>query len=281
MVITYTVTIFNNLILRIAVFMKIYIMTDLEGISGVSSSSYISAARNRPDLIAEARKFMAADINACIEGCIRGGADEIIVKDCHGGGFNVTRAMIDPRADFIDGSTPGIRFADIEGSDGLILLGYHAKAGTPGAVCEHTMSSMEWQNVWINGKLTGEIGICAYVAGEHGVPVIMVSGDDKACREAGSWLPEAVLCQVKEGFSCNGARIPSPERSCALIADGAERAVRKAKACPVLKAESPVTFRLELVSRQPLPVNPAYKHLDARTGELQAESVEKAFFFNM
>ena len=44
--------------------MKIYIMTDLEGISGVSSSSYISAAKNRPDLIAEARKFMAADINA-------------------------------------------------------------------------------------------------------------------------------------------------------------------------------------------------------------------------
>ena len=36
--------------------MKIYIMTDLEGISGVSSSSYISAANNRPDLIAEARK---------------------------------------------------------------------------------------------------------------------------------------------------------------------------------------------------------------------------------
>ena len=261
--------------------MKIYIVTDNEGLAGVSSASYISPAFNRPDLINHTTKLLADEINACVEGCCRGGATEIIVRDGHGSGQNVTRADIDPRADLICGSTPGELLADIDGCDGLILLGYHAMAGTMGAVCEHTMSSLTWQNVWINGKLTGEIGICAYVAGEHGVPVIMVSVDDKACREAGSWLPEAVLCQVKEGFSCNGARIPSPERSCALIADGAEKAVRKAKQCPVLKAGSPVTFRLELVSRQPLPVNPAYKHLDARTWELQAESVEKAFFFNM
>ena len=105
--------------------MKIYIMTDIEGISGISSSSYVSASKNRPDLIAEGRVLMAGDINACVEGCFQGGATEVIVKDCHGGGFNVTRSMIDPRADLIDGDTPGERFADIEGSAGLILLGYH------------------------------------------------------------------------------------------------------------------------------------------------------------
>lgn len=260
--------------------MKIYIMTDLEGISGISSPSYISASNNRPDLIAEARKFMAADINACVEGCVRGGATEIIVKDCHGGGFNVTRAMVDSRADFIDGNTPGMRFADIDGSDGLILLGYHAKAGTPGAVCEHTMSSAGWQNAWVNGRSIGEIGIDAYIAGEHGVPVIMVSGDDKACKEAGEWLPEAVLCQVKKGFSCGGARMPSLEKSRALITECAEKAVRKAKSFPLLKPETPVTFKLEMVSRSRMPVNPAYKALDARTWELTAESMEKALFFN-
>lgn len=259
--------------------MKIYIMTDLEGISGVSSSCYISAARNRPDLIAEARKYMAGDINACVEGCIRGGATEVIVKDCHAGGFNVTREMIDPRADFIDGATPGIRFADIDGSDGIILLGYHAKAGTPGAVCEHTMSSVGWQNVWINGRSIGEIGIDAYIAGEHDVPVIMVSGDDKTCIEAAEWLPHAVTCQVKKGFSCNGARMPSFEKTRALITECAEKAVRKAEECPVLKPETPVKFKLEQVSRSPMPVNPAYKHLDARTWELTAESVEQALFF--
>ena len=261
--------------------MKIYIMTDLEGISGISSPSYISASNNRPDLIAEARKLMAADINACVEGCVRGGATEIIVRDGHGDGQNVTRAMIDPRADLIGGATPGQLLADLDGSAGLILLGYHAKAGTPGAVCEHTMSSLTWQNMWINGKLVGEIAICAYIAGEHGVPVIMVSGDDKTCAEASEWLPEAVTCQVKKGFSCNGARIPAPEKTQALITAKAEEAVRRAAGMPLLLAEKPVTMRLELVSRQRLPVNPAYRHIDARTWELQQPSVEEAFFFNM
>ena len=167
--------------------MKIYIVTDNEGLSGVSSSSYISEEKGRPDLIAESRKLLAAEINACVEGCVRGGATEIVVRDGHGGGQNVTRAMIDGRADLIGGQTPGVLLADLDDSAGLILLGYHAMAGTAGAVCEHTMSSKTWQNVWINGRKTGEIGICAYVAGEHGVPVIMVSGDDKACAEASEW----------------------------------------------------------------------------------------------
>ena len=260
--------------------MKIYIVTDNEGLSGVSSSVYISEEKGRPDLIAESRKLLAAEINACIEGCVRGGATEIVVRDGHGGGQNVTRAMIDGRADLIGGQTPGVLLADLDDSAGLILLGYHAMAGTPGAVCEHTMSSKTWQNVWINGRKTGEIGICAYVAGEHGVPVIMVSGDDKACAEAAEWLPEAVTCQVKKGFSCDGARIPAPEKSLRLITAKAEEAVRKAALCPLLKAASPVTMRLELVSRNRTPVNPAYRILDARTWELTQETVEKAFFFS-
>ena len=260
--------------------MKIYIVTDNEGLSGVSSSSYISEEKGRPDLIAESRKLLAAEINACVEGCVRGGATEIVVRDGHGGGQNVTRAMIDGRADLIGGQTPGVLLADLDDSAGLILLGYHAMAGTPGAVCEHTMSSKTWQNVWINGRKTGEIGICAYVAGEHGVPVIMVSGDDKACAEAAEWLPEAVTCQVKKGFSCDGARIPAPEKSLRLITAKAEEAVRKASRCPLLKAASPVTMRLELVSRNRTPVNPAYRLIDARTWELTQKTVEKAFFFS-
>ena len=260
--------------------MKIYIVTDNEGLSGVSSSVYISEEKGRPDLIAESRKLLAAEINACVEGCVRGGATEIVVRDGHGGGQNVTRAMIDGRADLIGGQTPGVLLADLDDSAGLILLGYHAMAGTAGAVCEHTMSSKTWQNVWINGRKTGEIGICAYVAGEHGVPVIMVSGDDKACAEASEWLPEAVTCQVKKGYSCDGARIPAPEKALNLITAKAEEAVRKASRCPLLKAASPVTMRLELVSRNRTPVNPAYRILDARTWELTQETVEKAFFFS-
>ena len=65
--------------------MKIYIFVDIEGISGVSNRKYISMDEGRPDLVALARKYMAEDTNACIEGCFRGGASEVIVRDGHGG----------------------------------------------------------------------------------------------------------------------------------------------------------------------------------------------------
>lgn len=259
---------------------KIYIMVDLEGISGISGSSYCNASQNRPDLIAEARTLMAGDINACVEGCIRGGATEVIVKDCHGGGFNVTRAMVDPRADLIDGDTPGERFADIEGSAGLILLGYHARGGTEGAVCEHTMSSTSWQHVYLNGREAGEIAIDASIAAEHGVPVIMVSGDDKTCLEASEWLPGVVTCQVKKGYSRNGARMPSLEKSRALIREKSCFAVEHASEMRPMAVTSPVRLKVELVSRCRMPDNPAYRRLDGRTWELTAESLERALFFN-
>ena len=35
----------------------------------------------------------------------------------------------------------------------VILLGYHAMAGTPGGILEHTMSSASVQNYWINGNI--------------------------------------------------------------------------------------------------------------------------------
>ena len=84
----------------------------------------------------------------------------------------------------------------------------------------------------------------------------------------------------QEGFSCGGARMPSFAQTHALITECAEKAVRQAKSCPLLKPETPVTFKLEMVSRSRMPVNPAYKALDARTWELTAESMEKALFFN-
>lgn len=108
----------------------------------------------------------------------------------------------------------------------------------------------------------------------------MVSGDDKTCLEARDWLPQAVTCQVKKGFSCNGARMPSLEKTRALITEKSAEAVKKAPGMPLLKIASPVTLRLELVSRCRLPDNKAYRHLDARTYELTVGSVEEALFFN-
>lgn len=259
--------------------MKVYVKTDLEGVSGVSSNLYISSSRNRPDLMAEARRLLALDINACIEGCAQAGATEIIIKDGHGGGFNVTRAQVDSRADLLDGDTPGDSFPDLDGSAAVILLGFHAMAGTPGAVLEHTMSSIGIQNIWLNDRKVGEIGILAAIAAERGVPVVMVSGDDKTCIEAADWIPGVVTCQVKKGFSCNGARMPPLEVTHKLITDKTVEALKNIPAKPQIKVEYPVKWKVELVSRGRTPENPAYTIHDARTSEIVADSVEEALRF--
>ena len=260
--------------------MKIYIFADMEGISGISGKAYISSGSNRPDLIALGRKMMAGDINACVNGCFKAGATEVIVKDCHGGGNNVTREDIAARADLIDGDTPRTRFPDLEGAVGLILLGYHAMAGTKGAILEHTFSSIGIQNLWLNGRKIGEIGIDAAIAAEHGIPVIMVSGDDKACAEAREWLPGVIACEVKKGFSCNGARMSSPEKVRRNIEEKTIEAIGKIGEIKPLEVDYPLTYKVELVERGRCPENTAYRHIDARTYELDCDSVEKALFFN-
>ena len=106
--------------------------------------------------------------------------------DHHSSGSNVNPESIDKRAQLIQGKTPENRFKDIEGSAALILLGYHAKALTPGGTLAHSFSSASIQGMWLNGREVGEIGVDAAIAAEYNVPVVMVSGDDKCCAEARS-----------------------------------------------------------------------------------------------
>jgi D-amino peptidase len=157
---------------------KVYVSTDMEGCSGITSSEQVASD--------EGKQLMAGDMNACIEGCFAAGATEVVVRDHHGGGRNVNPESIDQRAKLIQGETPEKRFKDIEDSVAMIFLGYHAKALTPGGTLAHSYSSASIQGMWLNGREVGEIGVDAAIAAEYKVPVVMVSGDDKACGEARS-----------------------------------------------------------------------------------------------
>ncbi len=258
--------------------MKIFVMTDMEGISGICRREHVSAGS---PLYAEGRRYMVADVNACIEGCIAGGADEVIVRDAHGGSRAFIWGDLDGRAQYLLGDSGKHRMPGLEDCDGLILLGYHAMAGTPETILEHTMSSAAWQNFWLNGRKTGEIGIDAGIAGDCGVPTIMVSGDDKACKEAEEFISGVVTACVKTGLSVEGGRLLSPEKAHQVITQSAARAVKNAASIAPLKFEPPVTMRLERVSRGRLPVRgekPYVKIIDGRTYEVTGDTVEEALF---
>ncbi|OGV56164.1 MAG: hypothetical protein A2X45_11765 [Lentisphaerae bacterium GWF2_50_93] len=249
-------------------------MVDMEGVSGICRVSQVM--QGQPDYD-KSRKYITWDVNSCVKGCFDGGAKRVLVRDAHCTGFNLLWDELDPRAEYIQGDSGTERMPGLDSFDGMILLGYHAMAGTSSAVLEHTMSSAGWQHFWLNGAKAGEIAIDAGIAGDHNVPVIMVSGDDKACAEARRLLRGVVTAEVKKGLSREGAILLAKDKAHMLIAECAAAAVRNFGNVKPLRIRRPVKMRLELVSKSKVPgERDNLKVINGRTYEVTGPDVEKA-----
>ncbi|MCA1808318.1 MAG: M55 family metallopeptidase [Lentisphaerae bacterium] len=227
------------------------------------------------------RKYYTADLNACIRGCFNAGAEAVLARDGHGSGNHVIWDELDPRAELFQGrnETGHLRFPRITECDALILLGYHAMAGTRGALLEHTYSSAKIQNMWLNGRPVGEIGLDAAVAAEYGVPTILVTGDDHVCLEARAWIPGVMTCEVKKSLGNQGAFLLSQPAAHRLIESSTAAAIRRIGDIKPVQVQKPVTVRTEVVERGQIPRDGAdgFRVLDGRTYERTADTVLKAW----
>ena len=226
--------------------MRIVICTDLEGISGVTC--WEQTRDMTTNLYQEARALLTADINACVEGCLEGGATEIVVRDGHGGGFNIIPEQLHPEAQCVTGpGRPNAACGFDENFAGLILLGYHAMNGVEDGVLHHTQSSRGENRYWYNGVESGEIAQSALVAGSFGIPPIMCTGDVRACEEAVRFLGDSIVTvAVKEGFSRTSCRMIAPKKAREMIRDGARRAMGVIPDCRPYTIDLPITARLWL-----------------------------------
>lgn len=210
--------------------MRIMMGVDMEGITGICHREQTIKSPDRPHLYAEGCELAVGDINAAVQGLVDAGVDDIIVWDNHYMGFNEPLPKLHPAARYVRGSGANrLRWPALDSSvDGLILLGYHAMAGTAHAVLEHTMSSESWFRLAVNGRPIGEMAWDAALAGVAGVPVIMTSGDDKACAESHAFFgPHVVAVCVKQGLARQGAVCLSPAKSAELLRAGAVEAVKR------------------------------------------------------
>lgn len=250
--------------------MKIYISVDLEGASGISCSDYVL---KDGALYATGRRLITKDINAAVRGAFDGGADQVIIFDGHGGRVNVLAEDLDPRALLLSGMVHKPRFPMLDKSvDGMFLLGYHAMAGVERGTLEHTMDSKSWHKFKVNGKEYGELGIDAELAAEAGVPVVMVSGDDKICAEAKEWLGNVETAMVKQGLARNYALCLSPERGQQLVYECAKRAVERLKAgetfnMPEIPSPAAVAITYKMVPDADAAESYGSKRLDGYTVE--------------
>ena len=253
---------------------KVYVFVDMEGVSGITCSEQTLPGAARYE---EGRQLMAGDINACVAGCFAAGATAVVVRDGHGAGTNVVPADVDARATLVQGPTPGVRFKGIEGAEALILLGYHAQALTPGAVLAHTYSSATIQRLWLNGFEVGETAVDALIAGEHGVPVVMVSGDDKVAAEARRWIPGVEVCETKTGTGPQSAEALPLEAARGLIQARTEAAVRKRRDVRPVRASYPARMVWEYLPKGSLRTyDPAFRPVaQPRREEKVGDSVER------
>lgn len=217
----------------------------MEGVGGVVNRSHTTAGNAAYE---QAREWLTLDVNAAVEGALEGGATEVVVLDAHGANaaVNFVYEKLDERARYIQG-TPWTSYPQSLDSsfDAMFQLGAHAMAGTPGAVLEHTMSSLAWVEMLINGKPMGEIGLCAAIAGEFGVPMTFVSGDDKACAEARSIAPLVECAVVKEGIGRHCAKLLPMPAVHHLIRERARMAVEKTKEIEPFRVEPPIEIQIE------------------------------------
>ncbi len=192
--------------------MKYLIALDLEGVAGVVGYPYegLSQGEEYEKAIRESEK----EVNAVASTLFSLGATQVFVWDNHGSGVNINFDNLDNRVTRFTSDTGNFkRLSEIAplSLDGIFLLGYHSREGTINGVLAHTMSSKEFISHSLNGKRIGEIEQDTYLAGEYGVPVLMVVSDDKGCEQAKEFSPSVVTVVTKTGLGRNKAILRSSE----------------------------------------------------------------------
>jgi D-amino peptidase len=242
---------------------KIYVNTDLEGISGVFKFSQ-TREKDTP-LNIQACEYFMGDIAAVVRGLRDGGATEVVVLDGHGSQCVIPHLM-EPGAQYITGRPrPGAgNLSALDSSfSGMVMVGFHAMMGTPDGVLNHTQSSKSENRYWYNGVESGELAQNALIAGYYGVPVIMVTGDEATVREARKFFGNNIVTvAVKKGLSREAAILYPFEETRKTLYDGAKRAVSIISVCKLYITETPIKVKMQYLNPDTSLTKPELVHVE-------------------
>lgn len=245
---------------------KIYVMTDMEGVSGIGTMAMIERDGTE---FPRCRRLLGADVSAAVAGAFAGGASEVVVVDAHGGGGNFIIEELDPRGVYERSAGARRWMPSLDRSfSGLFQVGCHAMAGSLNAFLDHTQSSTSWFRYWLGGREMGEMGQVAAIAGYYGVPTLLVTGDAAACAEAQQFFPGIETAPVKKANGRNNATCLHPQRAQQLIRDAATRAVKLVGRLKPFVVEMPAEVKLTVTRADyvdGLGERPGVERVDART----------------
>lgn len=202
---------------------RIFISVDMEGLAGAVSANQIGATGNEYQAY---RKIMLGELLAAIVGAREAGATQFVVSDSHGLLQNLPIEELPEDVTIVRGAPRPLSMMegiDRGKFDGAMFIGYHAGASNPRGVRAHSFSSARVSEIKLNGVPASEGYINAAVAGQFGVPVILVTGDDVTIEELAPLKAEGVAVKRAIGFEAAESLTPAAARK--LIQAGAARAV--------------------------------------------------------
>jgi len=257
---------------------KVFMITDMEGVSGIFDSDVQCIPYKSPRW-EESHKLLTGEVNAAVDGLLAGGATDVVVWDGHDSSQSLSVLDIHPKARLLTG-TPVSPTGELDPSySAMIFIGQHAMAGARNGILSHSYSSLGIQNIWVNGKPTGEIGGRVMLAGYFGIPVIMLSGDTAACEELYNYVPQAECAEVKSGVSRTAGYMLSHPAACALIREKAQRAMERLGEFQPFRTNGPMEIKVEFTTRGEQAIHPreGVERVNERTWVFRGKDIVDAW----
>lgn len=258
--------------------MNLYITIDMEGVTTVTSLEQVQ--HGSPEF-EPTRRLLTDEINAAIEGSLEAGVQEILVNEGHGKHRNVIPERLNKAARLLTGRNKLLHMMQgvDRGYEGMFMMGYHAGAGKASGILGHTFHAYECR---VNDRVFSEIGLCMGLAGYYGVPALLVTGDQEACRDAREMVPDLETVAVKEAISANSAIHLHPQIAQQKIRDAARRAIKRRDEIRPLIVTEPLVMELQLYGPLMADIHgliQGCERIDDRTVRYEAANFKELFKF--
>jgi len=223
--------------------MKVYLSSDMEGTAGVVD--WTQCIGPNPEY-EHYRRLLQDEVNAAIEGAVSAGATEFLVNDSHSTMQNLRPDQLGGGTRYLSGRhKPMYMMEGLDPSyDAIFFVSYHGSMASEASTLSHTYNPRAIGRVRLNGVEVGESGINALVALGHGVPIVLVTGDDTTAEEAKRMCPGIHAAVVKRSVTRFSADSMHPVAACDLIRDTAAAAVESIGSAELPQVTLPATLEV-------------------------------------
>lgn len=230
----------------------ILILSDMEGVSGIVDTRLITPK----DLFWReyGRHLLTEDVNAIAATLYASGIKKIYLSESHDFGKNTVVEYLLP---FITVLPPHSAQSSMHGRSfweefyagrnvqGAIMVGCHGMAGTNGFL-PHSWDGNVFEYIKANNEQFGEIGLTAGLLGYYSIPLIGVTGDEVAIKEAEKIVPDIIGVTVKRQEKDDWLSILPPDEAQQLIREKTSECLERLSTIKPFRFKEPINLSFKV-----------------------------------